>query len=62
MNEDHCTKCGDFWITNCVADENTCYSSYNAITGGVGVAGENPTCPYDLCREGMIDYFLSNLE
>jgi hypothetical protein len=44
--------CGDYSVTVCPANENLCFSELGGID----------QCPYELCREGVLDYMISYLE
>lgn len=61
MSQANCLRCGDYWVSNCYVDETTCYATYDVVNGGSGTPGENPTCPYEACRMGMLDYFIKRV-
>lgn len=52
ISKANCIRCFPFSVSNCAADQNTCYSSPNQ-------AGF--TCPYSICRKPLLDYFVSQI-
>lgn len=48
-----CERCDDYSVTLCYADEKTCLAP-----GDNGVSA----CPYEICRVGVVSYFVNNLK
>ena len=53
ISKSSCDKCFLFSPSQCVADQNSCYSS---ITQDVS------QCPYSICRSGFLNYFISYID
>lgn len=49
MDTANCQGCDDYSITSCPHDERSCYKD---IPDGTA-----PWCPYEMCREGVLNYF-----
>jgi hypothetical protein len=52
ISQQLCSRCDDYTITACYADETTCDAS-----GGIS----GPTCPYIICRYELISYLRDTL-
>lgn len=62
IQEGSCARCGDFWITTCYADETACYSDYDVtVVGGGDSTTPNRTCPYEICRDGVLSYIITRM-
>lgn len=48
LGQINCQGCHDYSIRLCEADYNTCTAS----------GSDETTCPYEVCREGILDYFI----
>lgn len=53
VRESDCMKCYYFSPSQCMADQNTCYSSLNQ---------DDASCPYMLCRTGILTYFVTKMD
>jgi hypothetical protein len=62
LHFESCASCSDNWITTCIADQVACDASYDVTQPFGGVAGvPHKTCPYDLCRDGIIDFIIDGM-
>ena len=51
IDSSNCLKCYTYSPSQCYADQNSCYSTYHKI---------GSTCPYTICREPFLGYFVDN--
>ena len=62
MQKSNCLSCGDYWINTCAADQYSCYNTFDVtVAGGVSTANANRTCPYEICRYGILSYFIARM-
>jgi len=54
LNQLACQRCDDYSVTNCAGDQRTCLSTNQDYT--------NIACPYNICREGLLDYLLVEMK
>ena len=52
IQESYCRECAVYGTGDCPADQNTCFASDKQ---------QSPTCPYMLCREGVLSYAVTRL-
>lgn len=50
VTQDACMGCGDYSITMCAADQDSCVLGEEA--------GDLSHCPYELCRRGVLQYLI----
>lgn len=53
LTQQDCMGCADYSITMCTADQDTCLLGEKA--------GDVSKCPYELCRQGVLQYLLKYL-
>jgi hypothetical protein len=51
MGSERCISCGSYSVTSCQADEVACDESPDQA---------GPHCAYELCRDGVLDYLITN--
>jgi len=48
-----CQRCDDYSVTNCAGDQRTCNNNQDYT---------NVACPYNVCREGLLQYILNEMK